>query len=159
MRPATFITSANIREELYQAINKLPVLIEQDDPEGGVLRPWVRSLPLRFQGVIVTALRGCDGAPKEDSSKSLSRMIRRAVMNPADPRESLNAGGFFGFSGEHLEASLGDYCHSDNRMAEFFRLAYYLFCHTLHLRPESKDDMTLRLTEDRIANGTTERNF
>lgn len=172
-----------IREELSKAIRELRAAVEQDDPEGGVLQPWVRNLPLRLQGVLVTAIRGCDGAPKEDSSKHLSRMIRRAVLNPADPRESLKAGGFFGFSRDALEANLSDFFHSldqyplhyvmhlahacevigythpDDDMSRFFDLCYQLFCHTFHLNPETKGQMVQRLTEDRIANGTTERNF
>jgi hypothetical protein len=177
------LTPEVIRGSLGDAIRALPQFVEQDDPAGGVLRPWVRGLPLRLQGVLVTAVRGCDGAPKEDSSKNLSRMIRRAVLNPADSRESLNEGGFFGFSPDKLEASLSDFYHSldqyplhyvmhlthacevigymhpDEAVANFFDLAYLLFCHTFHLRPEPKEAMLARLTEDRIANGTTARNF
>ncbi len=179
----TFITPETIRRDLADAIKHLPTLVEQDDPGGGVLRPWVRDLPLRFQGVLVTAIRGCDGAPKEDSSKNLNRMIRRAVLNPADPRETLHTGGFFGFNADRLEISLAEFFHSldqyplhyvmhlthacevigyshpDRHLAAFFDLAYRLFCHTLHLRPETKEMMVERLTEDRIANGTTARNF
>lgn len=183
MSTAIKLTPTGIREALRESISQLPEYIEQDDPEGGVLRPWVRVLPLRLQGVLVTAIRGCDGAPKEDSSKNLSRMIRRAILNPADPRESLNAGGFFGFSREHLESSLSDFYHSldqyplhyvmhlthacevigyshpDQNMAAFFEMTYLLFCHTFHLNPETKEEMLARLTEDRIAAGTTARNF
>jgi hypothetical protein len=177
-------TPEKIREELRQLISKLPSYIDQDDPQGGVLRPWVRALPLRMQGVLVTAIRGCDGAPKEDSSKNLNRMIRRTVSNPADPRESLKSGGFFGFSPDNLEASLAldffhsldqyplhyvmhlthsceviGYMHPNQDIARFFEFVYFLFCHTLHLNPETEEQMIARLTEDRIANGTTERNF
>jgi len=172
-----------IQNLLEEAIIQLPQLIDQDDPDGGVLRPWVRSLPLRFQGVLVTSVRGCDGAPKEDASKSLSRMIRRAVLNPADPRESLKAGGFFGFSPSKLITDLHSfyhsldqyplhyvmhlchacevigYCHPSVPFANFFNCNYLLFCDTFHLRPESRESMRDRLVEDRIANGTVESNF
>lgn len=84
------------------SVPNLPIMIEQDDPQGGVLRPWVREMPLRFQGVLLTAIRGCDVATKEDKSKSLTRMVRRVVLNPADPRESTYPGGFFGFTGPKL---------------------------------------------------------
>lgn len=173
----------HIKAELEYRIKALPIQIHQDDPDGGVLRPWVRALPLRLQGVVVTAIRGCDGAPKEDSSKHLSRMIRRAILNPADPRESLCKGGFFGFDPVQLPFKLSDmfhsldqyplhyvmhlchccqvigYRHPDQSIAEFFELTYLLFCHTFHLSPESEADMERRLTEDRIEKGTTERNF
>lgn len=52
----------------YTCIQQLPREILAEDPEGGVLRPWVRKLGLRHQGVIITALRGCDIANKEDFS-------------------------------------------------------------------------------------------
>lgn len=96
----------------FSIINHLPRTIHQDDLSGGVLRPWVRALPLRYQGVLVTAIRGCDTAHKEDRSKSLSRMIRRAVLNPADERETTMAGGFFGFDPERLKSDLHDFLHS-----------------------------------------------
>lgn len=96
----------------FSIIDYLPRAIHQDDSSGGVLRPWVRALPLRHQGVLVTAIRGCDTAHKEDRSKSLSRMIRRAVLNPADERETTMAGGFFGFEPERLKSDLHDFLHS-----------------------------------------------
>jgi hypothetical protein len=183
MSTAIVFTPIEIKDALKEAIKCLPKFIAQDDPEGGVLRSWVRDLPLRLQGVLVTSIRGCDGAPKEDSSKNLSRMIRRAILNPADPRESLNTGGFFGFDPDRLESSLSDFYHSldqyplhyvmhlthacevigylhpDKDIANFFSLAYRLFCHTFHLNPETESEMINRLTEDRIAAGTTARNF
>lgn len=177
------MTPEAINDSIKGCIAKLPPVIEQDDPEGGVLRPWVRKLPLRCQGVILTSIRGCDGAQKEDDSKHLSRMIRRAVMNPADPRETDKRGGFFGFNPEALETSLRKFFHSldqyplhyvvhlmhasevigylhpDRDFANFFYLVYRLFVSTLHLNPETEDEMISRLILDRIAAGTTERNF
>jgi hypothetical protein len=165
------------------AVRRLPLVIRQDDPAGGVLRPWARELPLRLQGVLVTAIRGCDGAPKEDDSKHLSRMVRRAILNPADERETENEKGFFGFSASTLPRSLGAFFHSldqyplhyimhlchasevigyccpDPAIGWFFLVCYRLFCHTMHLYPESCTQMFERLTEDRIAKGTTARNF
>lgn len=96
----------------FDLIDSLPRTIHQDDPDGGVLRPWVRALSLRYQGVLVTAIRGCDGAPKEDRSKSLSRMLRRAILNPADERETTMVGGFFGFDPNKLKADLHAFLHS-----------------------------------------------
>src|SRR5436309_2254960 len=84
------------KENLFAAIDRLPTFCDADSE--GVMRIWTVGLPRRHQGVLVTAIRGCDGAPKEDSSKSLSRMIRRAILNPADPRETRKAGGFFGMT-------------------------------------------------------------
>lgn len=179
----TAMTPRQIIDQLEGTVSNLPVSIEQDDPNGGVLRPWVRGLPLRYQGVLLTAIRGCDGAGKEDDSKYLSRMIRRATMNPADPRETSNSRGFFGFSEIGLLNSVRAFFHSldqyplhyvmhlmhaseviayccpDLRFADFFDLIYRLFCHTMHVMPEGRTRLEERLTSDRVAAGTTEENF
>src|ERR1700744_3079929 len=96
--------------ELFEVIDRLPRFCDADGPS--VMRQWTMEIPRRHQGVLVTGLRGCDGAPKEDTSKSISRMIRRAVLNPADPRETRNAGGFFGMKPEDLKANVLDFLHS-----------------------------------------------
>ena len=79
--------------------------------EMSVLQAWVMELPLRFQGSLVTAIRGCDTAPKfplpPDSTyvaengraigaeRELTAFLRWCVMNPADPREVDIPGAFF----------------------------------------------------------------
>jgi hypothetical protein len=179
------MTPEYIRQELKEAIEGLPCFIEQDDDveQVGVLRAWVHPLPLRYQGVLVTAIRGCDGAPKEDPSKVLSSMVRRAILNPADPLETLNERGFFGYSPARLAKELPDYlhsmdqyplhfvmhlmhacevigyCHPSAAMGRFFRLVYRIKCHKFHVTPERMDQMYERLTCDRVAAGTTARDF
>lgn len=46
-----------------------------------VLQDWVLTLGLRHQGVLLTAVRGCDTAPKNDPSKLFTRMLRGAFLN------------------------------------------------------------------------------
>ena len=75
------MTSEDIRIRLHQTVKSLPQYLATS--EKSVMRDWTTHLPLRHQGVLVTAIRGCDHASKEDSSKSLTRMIRRAILNPA----------------------------------------------------------------------------
>lgn len=193
-------TPVQINETLFILIARLPQSILRDnrptmvaidpDLEGHyeraphqVMRQWTTQLPLRHQGVLLTAIRGCDGAPKEDPSKSLSRMIRRACLNPADERETSVAGGFFGFDPTDLRDNLRallhsldqyplhyvmhlmhaseiiGYKHPNLEFKDFFRLTYALIVNTFHLKVESETDMDLRLTLDRVAAGTTERNF
>lgn len=166
---------------LEDIIGLLPTHITQDDIHPTpVMRHWTTELPLRYQGVIVSALRGCDGAPKNDPSKGLTRMIRRAVMNPADARETIYARGFFGFNADDLQVSLREflkstdqyphhylmhlmhasevigYCHPNTVMGAFFQLIYAELCFGMHLMPENKAQMQRRLTMDRIAAGTVE---
>lgn len=47
-----------------------------------ILQPWVIDLGLRHQGVLVSAMRGCDTAPRNDPSKSVQRLLRGAVLLP-----------------------------------------------------------------------------
>jgi hypothetical protein len=138
-----------------------------------VLRDWVMKLPLRHQGVLVAAIRGCDGAPKENSAKPIVRALRYAVMNPADEREVGMNSAFMrrGFSDDELRAFLRDwdhypihfvihlmhacevvaFCGSHKNEAIAFQSAYYRMVRKLHLNPESPGEMHDRLTEDRIA--------
>jgi hypothetical protein len=55
-----------------------------------ILQDWVCRLGLRHQGVLVSAVRGCDTAPKENGSKALTRYLRAAVLNAhcGDPRKA-----------------------------------------------------------------------
>src|SRR4051812_21159589 len=57
-----------------------------------VLQDWVMELPLREQGTLLTAVRGCDLAPKGDDAlaspeRHLVAFVRWCFLNPADPRE------------------------------------------------------------------------
>jgi hypothetical protein len=47
-----------------------------------ILQPWVEELGLRHQGVLVSAMRGCDLAPRHDPSKLAQRLLRGAVLEP-----------------------------------------------------------------------------
>lgn len=48
---------------------------------GSVLKDWVMELGLRHQGVLLTVVRGCDTAPKDDPSKLFTRCIRGVILN------------------------------------------------------------------------------
>lgn len=170
-----------MRTELFEAIDALPGFVDADG--ASVMQGWTHSLPRRHQGVLVTAIRGCDGAPKEDSSKSLSRMIRRAILNPADPRETQKEGGFFGMKKETLKRNIPDFLHSLDQYPlhyimhlchasevlgykhpgdpyrKFFGTVYLMMVYKFHLGVESESEMDDRLTLDRIIAGTTERDF
>jgi hypothetical protein len=177
------MTPEYIRMEMAEAIAGLPAEVGWDERTTGVIRSWLHELPLRYQGVLVTAIRGCDGAPKEDPSKVLSSMVRRAILNPADPRETLNERGFFGFSPTRLAKELPEFLHSMDQyplhfvmhllhacevigyhhptqpMRRFFELVYRIMCHKFHVHPETASEMEHRLTFDRVAAGTTARDF
>lgn len=50
-----------------------------------VLQDWMYTLPYRMQSVLMSSLRGCDTARKNDDSKYITRAIRALVLNNADP--------------------------------------------------------------------------
>src|SRR4051812_45559306 len=55
-----------------------------------VLRDWVMELPLREQGTLLTAVRGCDLTPKlplDSNARKLICCLRYRFLNPADERE------------------------------------------------------------------------
>lgn len=146
-----------------------------------VLQDWVMELPLREQGTLLTAVRGCDDEPKQwtatgfsDSpGRRLTAFIRWCFMNPADPREVDIAGAFFqsqppdpfkpsefGHLPQHWYAhamhalEVVGYRHPDGNIGSVAFELYWRMVLNLHLNAESRDQMIERLSEDRIATGT-----
>lgn len=140
-----------------------------------VLQDWVMILPLREQGTVVTAIRGCDLTPKiplDSPERILVGWIRWCIMNPADPREVGIKGAFFQHHPPEFKASeFGHYplhwfthiMHTLEVIAYRHPLsstssnALYIYkkmVNSLHLNVETKDQMILRLSEDRIASDT-----
>jgi hypothetical protein len=143
-----------------------------------ILKDWVTELGLRHQGVLITALRGCDGALKQDCTKQLQRELRGLILNPFDEREMLYDGFMihcpnaavdqqfilllksldhypvhYLFHFIHALEIIG-YCHPVIDVRNRYYYFYSALVKKLHLRPETKQDMELRLGEDRIANKT-----
>jgi hypothetical protein len=144
-----------------------------------VLQPWVMQLPRREQGVLLTAVRGCDLTPKyplDSVERRLVGAVRHAFMVPADSREvDLAPGCFFisqipdperfkpsamGHYPQHWVSHilhaievLG-YRHPVTSRREMWFALYVKLCHSLHLNPETKIEMVTRLSEDRIKKGT-----
>jgi hypothetical protein len=145
-----------------------------------VLQDWVMDLPLREQGTLLTAVRGCDTEPKQWTStgiadspgRRLTAFIRWCFMNPADVREVDVPGAFFqsrppipfkpsefGHLSEHWYAHVMHaleviaYRHPHGQIVgEVFDL-YVAMVRNLHLVPETRMAMIDRLSEDRIASG------
>lgn len=140
-----------------------------------VLQDWVMELPLREQGTVLTAVRGCDLTPKmplDSTERLLVGWIRWCILNPADLREVGIKGAFFqAYPPLNFKPSeLGHYplhwvmhvVHTLEVIAYRYPTAdvaepaydlYIKFVRSLHLKPESRIDMIRRLSEDRIASG------
>lgn len=146
-----------------------------------VLQDWVVALPLRFQGTLLTAPRGCDDEPKSwtktgvaySQGRRLTAFIRYCFMNPADPREvDAEEGAFFmskppdnfkpsefGHLPQHWYShamhalEIIGYYHPDGLLRDQAYVLYRRMVRNMHLNPETKEQQWERLTEDRIAKG------
>jgi len=142
-----------------------------------VLQEWVADLPLRAQGTLLTAVRGCDLTPKlplDSLERRLVAAIRHSFMVPADLREVDSEDGCFFQSSTpiHLRPSeLGHYpwhwlshivhavevlgfCHPDPLVASAWRRVYSKLVRSFHLNPETHEQWIERMSEDRIEAGT-----
>lgn len=143
-----------------------------------VLRYWVMDLPLREQGTLLAAMRGCDLAPKPvdgyNTERELVAYLRWLCLNPADAREIGYEGGYMRSSPPHegwRQSELGHYPlhwvshlmhayevvayrHSDVALSIRAFFVYNRLARGLHLHIEPKAEFIERLSEDRIANGT-----
>jgi hypothetical protein len=141
-----------------------------------VLQDWVMELPLREQGTLLTAVRGCDLTPKyplDSLERRLVGSIRAAFMVPCDPREvDAEPGCFFiseppigfkpstfGHYPQHWVSHVMHACevigyrHPDHRKRAKFNAIYLTFCFSMHVNPESLAEFEARLSEDRVASG------
>lgn len=146
-----------------------------------VLQEWVEALPLRAQGTLLTAVRGCDDEPKRwnghgvaySPGRRLTAFIRYCFMNPADPREVDREEGAFFMSSPPDPFKPSEFGHLpqhwySHAMHALEIIAYYhpgpisekafglyvSMVRNLHLKPEDPAEMNERLTEDRIEKGT-----
>lgn len=143
-----------------------------------VLQNWVMELPLREQGTLLTAVRGCDFEAKTwtnqgigySPGRRLTAFIRYCFMNPADPREvDYQEGSFFqsqppdpfkpsefGHLPQHWYSHVMHaleiiaYRHPIVMIRKKAEYLYIGMVYNLHLNVEFKEDMIKRLSEDRI---------
>lgn len=143
-----------------------------------ILYDWVQELGLRHQGVLLAAIRGCDGVAKHDPSKVVMRAIRAVVLVPFDARELVEPKGFMYYESDSfwegvctLSKSMDEYpvhfiwhlihaCeviaykHPQVSVRMSFISAYYKLVTKFHVQPELEQAMDSRLTEDRIKDNT-----
>lgn len=147
-----------------------------------VLQDWVIELPLRHQGTLLTAVRGCDDEPKTwtrtgvaySPGRRLTAFIRWCFMNPADEREvDSEEGAFFmstppepfkpsqfGHLPQHWYShamhalEVIAYAHPRPKVAATALRLYEAMVHNMHLNVETPIQQWERLTEDRISKGT-----
>lgn len=140
---------------------------------GSILHNWVMDLPLRYQGVLLASVRGCDSTPKENSAKPIIRALRYSFMNCADEREVGLPSAFMsrGWTEQEELSFLRDwdhypihfvqhllhaievvgYCHPEIEYKRRYFSLYSRMVTKLHLNTETDEEMKDRLTEDRLA--------
>lgn len=137
-----------------------------------VLQDWVVALGLRHQGTLLTGVRGCDNAPKDDPSKLFIRCYREVILNAhcgdsekaatfiqkVDLDEKMRRLNAFRRNCDHYPhhylmhvvhcIEIVGYKHPDWSVRAFWHAAYMTFCVGLHMNPESEAEMDSRLNAD-----------
>jgi hypothetical protein len=140
-----------------------------------VMQPWTWEIGLRHQGVLVSAMRGCDLAPRHDPSKVAQRLLRGAVLTPhcgrfANPKTYIAVEPDETKWWEHVKTFITSWDHYPNHYVVHFihaveivgylgppidpvysdrwRALYYSACKILHLNPETPLQLDERLNAD-----------
>jgi hypothetical protein len=139
-------------------------------PEG-ILQPWVARMGLRHQGCVLSSVRGCDTAPKDDPSKRIQRLIRGAILRPHCGDASKAVSFIQVLDDEQLEhamtcfvrghdqypnhyvlhvmhaAEIIGYYQNSTQRALWFTF-YTRLCKSFHVTPETREQLDKRLNKD-----------
>lgn len=134
-----------------------------------ILQDWVTELGLRHQGTLLTVIRGCDTAPKDDPSKLFARYLRYVLLNAhcgdarkaatfieyVDAPEAYRRFRAFAKNCDHYphhyvmhlvhSIEIIGYKHPVPAVREMFRDWYVLLCIGLHMTAETEDELDERL--------------
>lgn len=132
-----------------------------------ILQEWVTKLPLRHQGVLVSAIRGCDIEAKDGPSKPVTRSLRAEILVPATQNPTSYIDFVDGLELQRrLQAFVNDFDHYPTHFvlhlmhaacivgyhsptnAQEWLVFYMGICKKMHLHPESKEDLDRRLDAD-----------
>ncbi len=141
--------------------------------DNGILRRWTNSTSRRMQAVLASAIRGCDGAPKDDPSKAVVWALRWDICNPSnDSLDPCNTSSFMGYKPDLMKevdeflhsldqypfhfvmhlmhaAEICGYFHPDEaRRVFWYRFYQYIIKNNIHANIETKAELIERL-EDR----------
>ncbi len=134
-----------------------------------ILQEWACRLGLRHQGVLLTGIRGCDDAPKDDPSKAFVRCYRAVVLkahcgDPAkartfieavDAEEEARRFASFRRSCDHYPhhyvmhlthcVEVVGYKHFAGGVRDRWQGYYRTLCRALHVNPETEAQLDERL--------------
>ena len=132
-----------------------------------VIKEWAWSLSWKQQTVLMSALRGCDTAGKNDPSKAFIRRLRNAVLHNGGPDDAdpefmtpnVTKQDVYDFTKSmdqypihfilHLvhAAEVVGYNHPDSQEREFWYLFYNMFVDAFHMLPEDRTGNDHRLRD------------
>lgn len=140
--------------------------------EDSIIQQWAADLGLRHQGVLVSAIRGCDSVSRDDPSKYLVRVYRGILLRPHCFDISKAASFMLPFSGPNWEeekinflksidhypnhwilhfahaCEIVGYKHPEAKIRVPFYELYYLLVKKFHMRPEDEAALDRRLNAD-----------
>lgn len=137
-----------------------------------VLNDWVQaSCTLKMQTVLISAIRGCDGVPKEDPSKQMTRHLRSTVLKCAE-----GGGARFNVA-EGLNVAVNAVIKDMDRYPMHWLLhtmhayeivgykgpndwyldVYYRMVEGMHLLPESEEHLDIRLADQKFDENQLQR--
>jgi hypothetical protein len=138
----------------------------------GIVQDWAANLGLRHQGVLVSAVRGCDNVPRDDASKYIVRVYRgillkshcgdikkaASFMIPFEPKWWDSYKMEFLSSIDHYPnhwilhfmhaCEIVGYKHSDGPVRVAFHQLYKRLVSKFHLYPETEMQLDYRLDAD-----------
>lgn len=138
-----------------------------------ILQDWVSDLGLRHQGVLLTAVRGCDTVQRDDPVKLIARALRGEMLEPHCGDISKSASFMHRYEADELTklftafsksfdhyplhyvmhlihaAEIVGYYHPTR--GGFWRGFYVLMCSKLHMTSETKAELDHRLNADEIS--------
>lgn len=137
-----------------------------------ILKAWVESIGLRQQGVLLAAVRGPDGMPKNYPLKGVVLAFRGVVLNPhcgdigktksfmtnpdSDELEcifDIVVASFDELNTHYLlhlihAAEVIAYYHPEPGIASDWSRFYGRMCRKMHLNPETREQLSARLDAD-----------
>jgi len=130
--------------------------------KGFVLQEWMAELPWKQQSVILSSLRGPDNV-RPGSVKVVNRWLRGITQNNADSStdymKDLPHPSIEDLLSDLEYCTLHYYCHlmhaieiigyncPEKKTAEIARKYYFAMTDDLHLNPETKEQLNLRLSD------------
>lgn len=135
-----------------------------------VVKSWIADIPFKMQVVLLSALRGCDGIPKEDISKQITRAFRSVLLFPAvtnhnDPNMFMSVDPdldkHIAYFSQHLDHypnhfvthlihafEIVGYKHPDLDVRNLWFAGYKACAEGMHLRIEAEHSLDERLSGD-----------